>query len=467
MYRDRSLLRRHSGLAAVLIAGAAASACCLASAAPTALAQVRPASATAATPRSVSTAPAKGTPQLAKTGATEQIRQLVQCGSTMYAVGSFTEIERSKTTYTRNNVFSFSAARPYRVTSWNPDVNGVVNSIALSANCQDAYLGGAFSTVGGTGANNIAEVSTSTGALVSGFADDANNEVNTLLLTPAGHLLAGGEFTSINGSTDAFYASLDPATGQDDGYLSLSIQGSYSFPGADPNSTEIYNQQLSPNGTEVLAEGVFTSVGGLPRQQIFMLQLGASSGTVTGWTSAEFSRHCVNNHPLYIKTATWSPDGSTIYIATTGLHVHNWKKGTFPLNGLCDTASAWRATQTGGLKPTWVNYDGCYTLLSVAADTSAVYIGGHELYGDNRDGCKSKGPGAVPDPGLGGINPANGRLMLNSAKTAGRYSRSRGLGADDMLLTTAGLWVASDNLDGSAMCDGVFGHAGICFLPYS
>jgi hypothetical protein len=114
-----------------------------------------------------------------------------------------------------------------------------------------------------------------------------------------------------------------------------------------------------------------------------------------------------------------------------------------------------------------VNYDGCSTLLSVAADTSAVYIGGHELYGDNRDGCKFKGPGAVSDPGLGGLNPANGRLMLNKAKTAGRYSRSRGLGADDMLLTSAGLWVASDNLDGSAMCDGAFGHAGICFLPYS
>jgi len=35
-----------------------------------------------------------------------------------------------------------------------------------------------------------------------------------------------------------------------------------------------------------------------------------------------------------------------------------------------------------------------------------------------------------------------------------------------MLLTSAGLWTASDNFDGSDTCGGVSGHAGICFLPY-
>ena len=35
-----------------------------------------------------------------------------------------------------------------------------------------------------------------------------------------------------------------------------------------------------------------------------------------------------------------------------------------------------------------------------------------------------------------------------------------------MLITSAGLWIASDNFDDSEMCGGVSGHAGICFLPY-
>jgi len=39
--------------------------------------------------------------------------------------------------------------------------------------------------------------------------------------------------------------------------------------------------------------------------------------------------------------------------------------------------------------------------------------------------------------------------------------------ADDMLVTGAGLWIASDNLDGTDRCGGVGGHAGICFLPYT
>jgi hypothetical protein len=34
-----------------------------------------------------------------------------------------------------------------------------------------------------------------------------------------------------------------------------------------------------------------------------------------------------------------------------------------------------------------------------------------------------------------------------------------------MLRTSTGLWIASDNFDGSVTCGGVPGHAGICFLP--
>jgi hypothetical protein len=56
---------------------------------------------------------------------------------------------------------------------------------------------------------------------------------------------------------------------------------------------------------------------------------------------------------------------------------------------------------------------------------------------------------------------------VNSAGSAGYYSRDRGLGADDMLATSAGLWIASDNFDGSQMCGGVENLSGICFLPYN
>src|ERR1039458_8277311 len=88
----------------------------------------------------VSSTPVAGTPQLAANGTTEQVRQLAPCGGTMYAVGTFTKIQRSSTTYTRNNAFSFSATSPFTVTSWNPNVNGTVDSVAFSPDCSEAYL---------------------------------------------------------------------------------------------------------------------------------------------------------------------------------------------------------------------------------------------------------------------------------------------------------------------------------------
>src|SRR5882724_1284482 len=123
----------------------------------------------------VSGTPASGTPQLAPTGTTEQVRQIVQCGGTMFAVGSFTSIKQGGTTYSRHNAFSFSATAPYKVTSWNPNVNGKVNTIAFNGTgCKNAYLGGHFTSVHGSSARNIAEVSTSSGAINTAFAHNAN-----------------------------------------------------------------------------------------------------------------------------------------------------------------------------------------------------------------------------------------------------------------------------------------------------
>src|SRR5690348_1638682 len=51
----------------------------------------------------VSPEAALGTPQLNKTGKVqENVRQLVQCGGTMYAVGGFTSIRQHKANHARN-----------------------------------------------------------------------------------------------------------------------------------------------------------------------------------------------------------------------------------------------------------------------------------------------------------------------------------------------------------------------------
>ena len=406
----------------------------------------------------VSSAPAYGTPQLTRTGVTEQVRQLVQCGGTMYAVGTFTQINRGSSNYHRNNAFSFSATSPFTVTSWNPDVNGIVNSIAFSANCSQAYLGGAFSSVHGTAAHNLAEVSTSTGAVTTAFAHSANGQVETLL-RHGSHLLTGGYFTSVNGSSaHKYFTSLNTTTGRDDGFLALAISGHYQFPGVADNPTRIYNQQLSHGGSLDLVEGDFTSAGGRSRQQIFMLNLSGGQAAVTSWNSWAFYGNCAAIEPFYVQAAAWSPNDAKIYVATTGYHPNGQPLGATPRTGLCDAAAAFPSTQAT-VSRLWINYAGCDSLYSTAADASTVYIAGHERWADNGRDCDAAGRGAVAAPGMAGLSPATGAVTFNP-------TRARGYGADDMLLTSAGLWIASDNYAGSAACGHVYGHAGLCFLAY-
>ena len=175
-----------------------------------------------------------------------------------------------------------------------------------------------------------------------------------------------------------------------------------------------------------------------------MLDLSGSAAQVTGWSSPEFdgsqgnlphgyAYQCSLTDPFYIRAAAWSPDDSTVYTAATGFNPWNWSPSK-PRTGLCDSVAAFPATQAE-VTHKWVNYTGCDSLYSVAADSSAVYIGGHERWADNTNGCNHQGSGALPAPGLGGFSPSNGALITNSSGTAGLYSRSRGRGADDLLVT--------------------------------
>ena len=484
MQEDHGRRRRKLGAASVVIAGIAAGALCLP--AVPAVAQTGPVAAT----------PVAGTPVLAPTGTTtETIRQVADCGGTMFAVGSFTSITGNTgtggTPVPRTNIFSFSDTAPFTLTPWAPVVNGEVNSIAFAGgNCADAYIGGQFTSVNGTTVANIAEIDTTTGNVVTGFKGQAGGgHVDTILSVDNGqHLLTGGTFTSIGGNkgADPYYASLSPSTGKDDGFLHLNISGHITFPGVKNNSTEVYNQQVSHGGTLVLVEGDYTNVGvpSVNRRQIFMIDVSGATATLTGWTSPEFDGsdpsgtlnpndkyfNCGASHPFYIHAAAWSTDDKEVYIADTGVKPILWD-GTFPLPGLCDGAAAFPATQTQVFSD-WIALDGCDSLYSAAADGSAVYVAGHNRWFNNQNQCNKVGPGAIPAPGLAGLYPTGstagnpGTLILNSGGTAGLYSRSRGHGADDMLLTSAGLWIASDNFGGNTSCGGKSGFSGLCFLPY-
>jgi hypothetical protein len=410
---------------------------------------------------------AKGTPQLSPTKAVEQIRQVAKCGNRMYAVGSFSRISQGAKIYTRHNVFSFKATRPYTVTPWHPNVKGEVDTIAFNGNhCKTAYLGGNFTKIGKHTVANLAEVKTNhTGALIKKFKAQPDREVATLMVWK-NHLFAGGFFLTINGSTKhKYFASLRPKTGKDDGYLSLHISGNYVYKSPRghevvENPTRIFKMQLNHAGDHLLVEGDFLKIGHRARQQIAMLTLGPKHAKTSKWYPKEFNRKCAANQPFYAQDAAWSVNDKQVFVATTG-GAPNKGPGFLasqPRSGLCDAASAFPAKQHK-VKHQWINYTGCDSLFSVAADKSTVYIGGHERWVNNSQGCDVMGSGAKNAQGMAGLGPSHGRLTYNP-------TRSRGFGADDMLLTQRGLWVASDNFDDAVQCGHDFDHAGLCYLPY-
>ena len=402
---------------------------------------------------SVSTAPASYTPYLDPNVAGQNVNQIAQCGSTMYAVGTISSVKQATLTYTRDNAFSFSATDG-AVTSWNPDVNGTVSAITFSPDCSTAYLGGRFTSVHGATVKNLVAVDASTGAVIDSFAHHAAAQVVTLQYVN-GQVIAGGQFNSINGASRTQLASLDPSTGKVTGYVDLAFSGQYS---GSSTPTKVYNSQVSNDGTRMLVEGVFTSIEGQSRQQVAMLNLSGSTVVVDAWDATEFDSSCVTNEALYAKSATWAPDDSAVYVATTGYKPDGGSTSA-PRSGLCDAVAKF-SSNPSTVTHTWINYAGCDSLYSVAADSENVYIGGHERFADNPNGCDAAGPGAVSRPGVGDIDPSSG-LATNWNPT-----RSRGHGAEDLLLTAAGLWIASDNGNGNAQqCGGVGKHGGICFLP--
>src|SRR5664279_32541 len=351
----------------------------------------------------VSTTPASFTPWLLKNVPNQRVEQLVQCGNTVFAVGTISQVGQGKNTYLRNNTLSFSATTGL-VTSWSPNINGPVRSVALSPDCLTAYLGGSFTTVNGVAAKNIVAVDAATGVMKTGFAHSATNVVDTMQYTH-GAVLAGGRFTSINGAFRSYFASLNPTTGAATTYANLAISGTYPQAG-----TQIYNSQLNHAGTRLLVEGVFTSIGGVARQQVAVLDLGASSVTVDNWFATELNRQCVPSESFYARAANWSPDDATIYIATTGYKPASGlgSKNSDPRSGLCDAAAAFPST-SANVSSKWINYTGCDSYYSVAADGNNVYVSGHERWANNPNGCDFAGPGALARPGIASIDPVTGR----------------------------------------------------------
>ena len=96
--------------------------------------------------------------------------------------------------------------------SWNPDVTGRVEALALSPNGAWLYIGGRFATVDGHTIGRLARISTVTGEVDPGFAPQPDAVVRAIA-TDGNAVWIAGSFTTVNGAPQAHLAKVDATTG--------------------------------------------------------------------------------------------------------------------------------------------------------------------------------------------------------------------------------------------------------------
>ena len=389
----------------------------------------------------VSGTPAGWTPQVLD----GEVDAIAAVGADIVIGGTFTQVQDAGggTTYARTNIAAFDAATGLVDPDFAPTLDGSV--AALDSFGGNVVVGGSFATVDGVKQRGITEL-TLAGARVTAFAADltATNKVVNTLVVRAGRLFIGGKFEKVNNVSRGSLAVLNPATGVLDAF-NLPVAGTLTV-GAPPSVSAL---DVSADGSTLVVGGNFTTVGGLPRTQLAIID--ATAGKVTTWQTTRLTASC--SEPginTYVRELSIVPDGSYFVMVNGG----GPQQGT-----LCDSASRWELGRTGASQqPTWVDATGGDTLTSVATTGTAVYVGGHQRWVNNYFGDNSNGPGSVDRSMIAALDPVTG-LPLSWDPGVGHT----GTGLYDLLATPAGLWVGGDNLVDKPFA----GHQRLAFFPVS
>ena len=379
----------------------------------------------------VGTTPAGNIPYIEVQGTGDDYaRASTLVGSTVYIGGTFSKVFEavSHKDIARTNLYAYNETTGL-LTSFAPTFNGEVWALDRSPDGRFLYAAGDFSTVDGVARKGLARFDLTTGALTN-FDAHLNGQARTVNYV-GGHLIVGGACGQVQGVSRVALASLDPTTGALQPYLDAKLSGTV-LSTAGP--TEVLHSAVSPTGRQIAVAGNFTSAGGATHWRTFLLDLGATSATVSAWNAPILQQPCRSSEtPNYVTGLSYSQDGSWFAMSTDG-----FKNSSGPLSAtVCDAVSRF-STTAASHAPTWVNYTGCDSLGSVLVTSDAVYVGGHERWLDNAHSCDVAGTGAVDRPGIGAVSPTTG-LALSWNPT-----RSRGHGADFLGLTARGLLVLSD-----------------------
>ncbi|WP_030165423.1 PKD domain-containing protein [Spirillospora albida] len=376
--------------------------------------------------RVVSADPVDHTPQIQD----GEVKSIVKIGGKIYIGGSFTQVKEAgsnKPVLTRNRMFAFDAATGAIDPAFTPNVDKNEVSVLLPApDGKSLYAGGNFGYINGVRTFVLARVNADTGAPITSFKPQFDARVRDLRLA-GGRLYVAGTFATVGGAARPALATIDPQTGARDDFLDLAFAGTQTGDGV----TQVYKMDVTPDGSQLVGIGNFSSVAGATRRQIVMLDISGTSAQLANWDTVRYADQCSQSFDTYMRDVDFSPNGRFFVVTTTGAYGGATK--------LCDTHARFETAQTGGgQQPTWVNVTGGDTSYAVEITDTAVYAGGHFRWANNPFAGDRAGQGAVSREGIVALDPASG---LPYSWNPGR---TRGVGVFDLLATSEGLWMGSD-----------------------
>ncbi len=385
--------------------------------------------------RIVSDDPANFTPHILN----GTVYSIVQVGEMIVVGGSFTQVRSAtnSTVLTRNRVFAFDATTGEISNAFNPSPNGTVYKVQQATDGTSAYVGGSFTSAGGAARRNLFKINVATGQVVTAFTPPTLSGTVRDLEVVGSRLWVAGKFTHIGSRAQKALGTLNATTGAYDAYFDGVMAGLHRT-GAQFDATNVLQISSDPQNTELVAVGNFTSVDGQPRSQIAKLDISSPTEyALPEWNTNLFTQACSSKWETYMSDVEYSPNGQFLVVSTGG--AYGGQTGSNNGTSGCDVVARWERGLTGNPnKPTWTAYTGGDSTWTVEVTDNVVYAGGHQRWQNNPNAGDKIGEGAVARTGIAALNPVNGMAYTWNP------TRTRGVGIQDMLATSQGLWVGSD-----------------------
>jgi hypothetical protein len=356
-----------------------------------------------------------------------QVQAIAEVGGLVVVGGQFTTIRDagSSAQISQANLFAFDASTGRIVKTFAPRIDGIVQTVAAGPTAGTVIVGGNFGQVNGSSQRALTTLRLSDGSRVTSFSATTNGQVNKVLVR-GNRLIVGGEFTTIGGSNRARLAVVNATTGAVESGFNVPVDGNRK-PTLQPKPL-VFEMDATSDGRYLVILGNFLTVDGKSRNQVAIIDL--QSNSVTPWSSPRTSSLCGNSVAFFFSDVEIAPSNDWFVLVA---------RGGYSTSGMCDTASRWALSPgSTNAQPQWINYTGGDTLWSVAVTPAAVYVGGHQRWLDNPNCDNCQGPGAVSRPGIGAISPSSGKAL------SWNPTRTRGVGAQELVATARGLYVGSD-----------------------